>query len=731
MGEILIFAGTTEGRKLSEYLAEKKISHDICVATEYGEIVLKEHPLANVHQGRMAKEEIKSFLKKKNFAAVVDATHPFAEEITYNIKTALEELKISGISIPCLRLKRDCSTASFEAFQTSESYDITYFETNEACEKALERIEGNILLTTGSRDLGRYCISNEVKNRLYVRVLPGVESISLCEKQGIRGKQIIAMQGPFTVEMNEAIIRQFQISCLVTKESGATGGYPEKLQAAEKTGIRVFVIGCPKESGGYSFEEVCSRLEILCGYPFMSKKTDNKLEIPSGHPFMSQKMDNKLEIPSGYPFMSKRMDNKLEITLAGVGMGNDNCRTKEVEQAILNADVLLGSERMLKNCPPKAEMHPFYQAKQIIPYLKELQKKDWSEQGRKLVILFSGDSGFYSGCQSVYAALKKEIRANRIQASLRILPGISSVAYLASCIGESYQDASVCSMHGKKRDHLVNKIKHSPKTFFLTSGVSDVSWLGKALIEAGMANCEIITGYQLSYEEEKIEKHTPAECSRVKKEGLYTCFVKNPDAVKRKLTHGTPDADFIRDKVPMTKEEVREVGICKLRLREQAVVYDIGSGTGSIAVEIASLSDDIQVYAIEQKREGISLIEKNKKKFGLCNITAVEATAPEGLPDLPKATHAFIGGSSGRLKEILAALKQINPKMRIVINAVSMETICEIKEILSEYQVKKEEVVQLQVSRARKAGNYHLMQSENPVWICAFEFMEEISGRIG
>ena len=245
------------------------------------------------------------------------------------------------------------------------------------------------------------------------------------------------------------------------------------------------------------------------------------------------------------------------------------------------------------------------------------------------------------------------------------------------------------------------------------------------LLEAGLAECEVTAGYRLSYEGQRIQKLTPLECCELREEGLYTCFIKNPSAAKRKLTHGIADEAFIRDKVPMTKEEVREVSICKLHLQEGAVVYDIGSGTGSIAAELAALSNEIQVYAIEHKKEAIALIEKNRAKFGLDNITIIENTAPKGLSELPPATHAFIGGSSGNLKDILAALRQINPKMRIVINAISMETICEIKEILSMDDITQKEALQLQVSRVKEAGSYHLVRSENPVWICAFNFCGE------
>ena len=118
----------------------------------------------------------------------------------------------------------------------------------------------------------------------------------------------------------------------------------------------------------------------------------------------------------------------------------------------------------------------------------------------------------------------------------------------------------------------------------------------------------------------------------------------------------------------------------------------------------------------------MQLITQNKEKHGLENIHVINAKAPDGMDTLPVPTHAFIGGSSGNLKEIIETLKAKNPHIRIVINAISMETICEIKEIMSAYDVKNEDIVQLQVSRSKQIGHYHLMQAENPVWICSFEF---------
>lgn len=683
MKEILVFAGTTEGRKLSEYLAAANVVHTVCVATEYGEIVLQENSLVKIHCGRMNQDEIKKFIQNGKFDVVVDATHPYAELVTNNIQAAIQDLDVSY-----LRLKRTI-------YVDTQQGKVFFFDTNKACAKALEKTHGNILLTIGSKELAEYCAFEHVKSRLFVRVLPSVESIALCTNQGICGQKILAMQGPFTTEMNEAVIRQYKISCLVTKQSGNLGGYQEKLDAAKNTDIPVFVVGMSKqekpfsEKEEYSFAEVCEQLEKICG-------------------------------------LERKKGSQMNIILAGIGMGNKRCLTREVQKAIDQADILLGAKRMLAFLEPKIEKRPYYLAEQIIPYLKGVQEKNVFLEDRNVVVLFSGDTGFYSGCRALYHALLEEVEKGLLHACVRILPGISSVAYLAACIGEDYQSAAIYSLHGKKINHLVRKVMCAEKIYFLTSGVKDVNMLGQCLVEVGMSNCEVTVGFALSYPEQKIMQFTAKQCCELTEDGLYTCFIKNPNPICQRLTHGISDNAFIRGKVPMTKEEIREISICKLKMHKNAIVYDIGSGTGSIAVELAALHDDVQVYAIEYKSAAISLIEENRRKFKLENILVVEAQAPEGFANLNVPTHAFIGGSGGKMKEILSALYQLNPKMRVVINAISLETLCELKKILTEYQLKDEELVQVQVSRAKQAGQYHLIEAENPVWICAFYFSDTI-----
>ena len=672
MKEILIFAGTTEGRALSEALSDAGIAHTLCVATEYGEIVLKEHPLVKVHRGRMDWEEIRHFLGIGDFLAVVDATHPYATVVTQNIKAAMKAL-----FIPYLRLKRERKEGRIEG--------VRYFEDHEACAEALCQTTGNILLTTGSKDLFRYCAHEKLKERLYVRVLPGIESIQLCMEQGIVGKQILALQGPFTEQMNEAMLRQYDVQCLVTKQSGRTGGFLEKLKAAERINIPVYVVGAMAEEEGASFEEVVIKLEKLTGKPI-------------------------------------RKEICFEITLAGVGMGNPKSLTGEVKEAIDHADILLGAERMIAPYAPRIEKKPYYMAKQILPYLKELSKKEYDRNPCRVVILFSGDTGFYSGCKAMYEALTAEIKGGGLQGTVMIRPGISSISYLAACMGERYEDALLISMHGKEVPDLAQKIRTNAKVFLLMSGALDLQTLGELLVREGLTDCVVTVGYQLSYPEQEIRTLTPQECRGRHKEGLYTCLIFNPAPDKTIVTPYRGDAAFIRDKVPMTKAEIREVSICKLLLSEGAVVYDVGSGTGSVAVEMAGLSGSIAVYAIEQKEEAVSLIGQNRERFRLPNLHVVKGKAPEALETLPVPTHALIGGSSGQLREILDCLYKKNPQMRVVLNAISLETISELKEILAQFRVMEEELVQVQVNRMKPIGSYHLMQADNPVWICSFRF---------
>ncbi|MBE7004252.1 MAG: precorrin-6A reductase [Ruminococcaceae bacterium] len=238
---ILIFSGTTEGRRLSCCLAERGANVTVCVATDYGTEEQGAHEGVTVLTGRKTETEMAALLR--GFTLCVDATHPYAVEASKNIRAACE-----AANVPYRRLLR----------AKSETEDaVTVADAAEAA-AYLAKTEGNVLLTTGAKELLAFA-SLDV-NRLYPRVLPSHDGIAACEAAGVPHRNIIAMQGPFSRELNAALIRQYHIAYVVTKDGGAAGGFPEKAEAARETGAALLVLRRPEESGA-SFEEILKECE--------------------------------------------------------------------------------------------------------------------------------------------------------------------------------------------------------------------------------------------------------------------------------------------------------------------------------------------------------------------------------------------------------------------------------------------------------------------------------------
>ena len=776
MKKVLIYAGTTEGRELAQELARERIYCDISVATEYGRQIMDEKisPYICILQGRMTAEQMRLKCENEQYLAVVDATHPFATEVSVNIRESLK-----GLDIPYFRLGREKipgeegerragERQAGERQAGEQNYMARkYFQNTAACVEALKKTEGTIFLTTGSKELSAFCREETIRKRLVVRVLPGMESLQECVRNGLEGRQIIAMQGPFSKEMNLAMIRQYQASVLVTKESGKTGGEDTKLAAAGEAQIPSYIILRPDEKTPVmDMDEVLEQLRRLESVTDPSRKKtqegqdlfdlyDTKTEevvYQKVHECQENKEQEK----------KQEQQRNLQVTLAGIGMGAEALLTEEVRNRIAEADYVFGAKRMVESikklCKQNVKTYNCYLSKDIIPLIENTQ-----ENSAKIVILFSGDTGFYSGCEKLYNELCKHKGMGKAE----VLPGISSLSVLSARTGISWQDAKILSTHGVEpalwKSRLLDVAKHEKKTFFLTSGVADVEKIGNLLssefAKEEWKNLKIYLGYQLSYPQEWVRCLTVDELCKLMnrdhndgwqdslqnslqenpqdrlqdqlqdkpEEGLYAGMLINEQPKKHRLTPGYPDDVFIRGQVPMTKEEVRSVSICKLHLTEDAVVYDIGSGTGSVSVEIAALSPRVQVYAMEVNGEAVSLLEENCEQFGLHNVNCIQTKAPDGLEDLPVATHAFIGGSKGNLREILWTLYRKNNHMRIVVNAVSMETICQMQELLKELPVEQEEILQLSVTKTKQLGGYHMLQAANPVYIYAFTFAETSS----
>lgn len=249
MSKVLIFGGTTEGRELAAFCDKLKISTILCVATEYGKEVLPEFETVTVSNKRLNIEEIAALIEENNISCIIDSTHPYAYEISKNIEAAI---KVLDKSITFFKIKRDSMDVILN--------DVLEFSSNKEAVDYLLNTEGNILLTTGSKEIAQF---SELSNRLFPRVLPSIDSINACISAGIPSRNIIAMQGPFSKDLNEAVIKEFDCKYLVSKLSGRSGGFDEKIEAAKNTACIPVIIMPKTEITGISVEECKLNLEKI------------------------------------------------------------------------------------------------------------------------------------------------------------------------------------------------------------------------------------------------------------------------------------------------------------------------------------------------------------------------------------------------------------------------------------------------------------------------------------
>ena len=658
MYKVIVFAGTTEGYEISRFLSENQLPVLACVATEYGSKSLQENSCLHVQAGRLDEQQMRDLFFREKPELVLDATHPYAAEVTQNIRKACEETGVSYTRI--LRTG-------------SEQQNAVYVRDAKEAAEYLEGTEGNVLLTTGSKELAVFTSVTDYNKRLFARVLSLPSVIESCQALGFEGRNLIAMQGPFSKELNQAMLEQYQCKYLVTKDSGKAGGFLEKIQAAEALGVTAVIIGRPLAEEGLSLKECRHMLIERYGL----KKEQN-------------------------------------VTLLGIGMGSIGTLTLEGREAVRSADLIVGARRMVDAVRlPGQDFLYEYRSREIAAYLAE------HPEYTKVVVALSGDVGFYSGAKKLVELLGPETK---------MICGISSVVYFMSKIGLSWDDAKIVSAHGKTCN-LISLIRENRKVFAILGTNDGVRNLAEKLTFYGMGDVILHVGENLSYDNEKILSKQAKELVSYEGDPLSVICAYNPGAEPEPATHGLSDEEFIRGKAPMTKAEVRTVSLAKLKLSKDAVCYDIGAGTGSVSVEMALRASEGEVYAIEKKEDALALLAQNKKKFALDHMYIIPGTAPEALEELPVPTHAFIGGSSGNMKEIVELLIKKNPQVRIVINCITLETVGEalgcIRELAKQEGCECEnEIVQLCVSRSKNIGRYHMMMGENPIYIITVQMLK-------
>ena len=417
-----------------------------------------------------------------------------------------------------------------------------------------------------------------------------------------------------------------------------------------------------------------------------------------------------------------------QVYLIGIGMGNPDTLTLRGYHLIQDSDALVGAARMLDSTAENIQLKagvktlPSIKNEEIIEFISQ------QEETSIVSVLLSGDVGFFSAAKKLGVMIHEKLPA----VSLEYVSGIGSLQYFCAKLETSWDDVKVVSVHGREAS-VPSAVRKFGKVFALTGSNKPAHAVCQELCEQGLAHAQVWVGEKLSYPEEKISHGTAKELSEQEFASLAVMLIEaEPVPARPYPAIGLCDEEFLRNTegktVPMTKQEIRAVALSSLKITEDACVYDIGAGTGSVTVEAAFLARGGRVFAVEKNPQAVAQMKENIVHFGLGNVSVVEGLAPEAMLPLPAPDFVFIGGSSGNLEEILNICFDKNPAVRIVVTAITLETVSDVlnsvKSMRKALSVQGEtislQISQVSAARSREVGggSMHLMMGQNPVFVC-------------
>ncbi len=385
------------------------------------------------------------------------------------------------------------------------------------------------------------------------------------------------------------------------------------------------------------------------------------------------------------------------VNIIGIGMSSDTV-TCEGLRAVENSDVILGAPRM-------TGAFPDFRGKIYNEYLSDAVKKIISKsEYEKFSVLVSGDTGFYSASEKLCSTLSEY--------EVNIIPGISSLNYFFAKLKMSWQDTALLSCHGRN-GNIAEIVRRNRKTFALTGG--NIPELGKKLDSVGFSDLKVYVGENLGNEKEKITETVVSNLTCSEFSSLAVMLIVNPKP-ECWARFGIPDEEFTRRKVPMTKSEIRTVTMSSLNIRPDFVCYDVGAGTGSVTVEMALAAYSGHVYGIERNEEAVELIGQNLRKFHIGNADVIYGEAPGALEGLPSPDAVFIGGSGGEMDKIFDIVFNKNPNVRIVVNAIAIESVSQSIAAFKSHGIDPE-ITQISAAHSKTVGGLHLMMAQNPIYV--------------
>lgn len=407
------------------------------------------------------------------------------------------------------------------------------------------------------------------------------------------------------------------------------------------------------------------------------------------------------------------MSSQRAVTL--IGIGDDGCRslTSRAIGAITGAQVLVGGSRHLA-------FFPEFEGERITlegGLVKALDAVAALAEENTIAILASGDPLFFG----VGSLVIKKIGAQHVD----VIPQPSSIQLAFARVGLKWDDAQFFSVHGRPLAGVANRLRSCAKAAILTDETNNPRAIAEHLLRYGRGEFLAWVCENLGGPGERVRSYTLAQLAQEQDIAplnvlLLSRVEQEPRAQAESVIPFLPEEAFAKrmpKKGLITKQEVRLLSLAKLGLRRDSVVWDIGAGSGSVAIEAALLAPEGQVYAIEVDPQGVQICRDNAVQHGTDNVRVVEGRAPEALSELPAPDAVFVGGSKGSMSDIVSVIaERLRPGGRLVINAITLENCAEAYAALKAEKLPVE-VTLLQISRAVPLARYLRFEALNPIHV--------------
>ncbi len=387
-----------------------------------------------------------------------------------------------------------------------------------------------------------------------------------------------------------------------------------------------------------------------------------------------------------------------------IGVGPDSLSQQAID--LLQKVEVIFSARRFNNLIPgtNAEIISITPIKKVIEYIKLNYKN------RSIAVLTSGDPLFFG----IGRKLIDELGGD----PLRFIPAVSSMQIAFSSIKESWNDAMFVSLHGRQ-DDIASLILPFKKVCILTDEINNPSVVAGVLLDEGIEDFRAYVCEDMGTANERVTAGTLSDIRDISFSPLNVMIL-----VRDKIhtsSFGLRESDFSHTAGLITKDEIRAVTISRLKPPKEGVLWDIGAGSGSVSIEAAMLSARLRIYAIEKDPVQVGHIRKNRRRFGAFNVKPVHNEAPDALLTLPRPDRVFIGGTGGRLNEILdVVLDRLNGPGPVIVNAATIDTM---NDALRVFETKgfNTDLTTLQVSRSKQIGGKRHLYALNPIFIITGE----------